>query len=166
MKYRTAWYAEQQEAAVAMRIAKMPVGRKRRAPNGPESWNALRALSTRLSRTLEDLLQLMHEAAPGERTPELSVSLIADLAEEPPATIEPPARSKPVNPMGRHRIALGGKVEANTVIARLEVTAKVTIWAAPGDGAESDGMTRFTWVMPRESAEKREKRYEKLQDGK
>jgi hypothetical protein len=162
MGYRATWYREQQEAMEAAKIAQMPVGRKRRAPVAPETWNGLRAVSTKLSRHLEDLLQLMHQAAPGERSPEVSVTLIADLAENLPETIEPPARSKPLNPMGRHRIALGGKVEQNTVAARLEVTAKVTIWAVPGKGAQSNQMTRSTWIMPAEAAEKREKRYEKL----
>jgi hypothetical protein len=142
-----------------IKIARKPVGRKRRAPSAPETWNELRHVSTRLSRTLEDLLELMHQPVPGERLPELTVALVTDLAEDPPATIEPPARSKVVHPMGRHRIARGGTVEANTVLARIEVTAKLTIWAAPG-AAESDEMTRSTWFMPLESAEKREKRYE------
>jgi hypothetical protein len=160
VRYRTQWYKEQNELLETIRLSRKPVGRKRRAPNAPETWNQLRHISTRLERTLEDLLQILHQAAPGERTPEVSIALIADLGEDPPSTIEPPSRRKAVNPMGRHRIALGGKVEANSVIARLEVTAKVTVWAAPDDGAHSDEMTRFTWLMPLESAEKREKRYE------
>jgi hypothetical protein len=165
MGYRAMCYREQQEAMEAIRLSQRPVGRKRRAPSAPDTWNELRRVSTRLSRTLEDLLQLMHQPVPGERLPELSVALITDLAENPPLMIEPPARSKTVYPMGRHRIARGGKVEANTVLARIEVTAKLTIWAAPG-AAESDEMTRSTWFMPVESAEKRRKRYEKLQEKK
>jgi hypothetical protein len=162
LRFRRQWYLEQQQAAEAFRISEKPVGRKRRAPNAPETWNALRALSTKLTRTLEDALELLHQAAPGERSPEVTVTLIADLAENLPETIEPPARSKPLNPMGRHRIAIGGKVEQNTVAARLEVTTKVTIWAVPGKGAQSNQMTRSTWIMPPETAEKREKRYEML----
>lgn len=144
------------------RLDKMPVGRKRRPPNEPETWNALRALSPKLTRVAEDLLELMHESAPGERMPEISVTLVTDLAQSAPPTFEPPTRSKPVSPMGRLRIALGGKTEQNTVAARIEISAKLTVWAAPGKGAQSDEMIRSTWIMPAESAEKRDKRYEKL----
>ena len=113
----------------------------------------------------EDAGDVLLQPAPGERAPEISVTLITDFAESPPPTIEPPARCKPVNPMGRHRIAVGGKVEANTVLARIEVSAKVVVWAAPGEAPPAE-MSRRTWILPVESAEKQEKRYEKLQDGK
>jgi hypothetical protein len=36
----------------------------------------------------------MHQPAPGERAPEITVTLITDFAESPPPTIEPPARCK------------------------------------------------------------------------
>lgn len=165
MGYRSRWYKEQREMMETIRISKKPVGRKRRAPNGPETWLALRGIGVKLERTLEDLLQVMHQPAPGERTPEIAVTLTADLAEELPPTIEPPARRKPLNPMGRYRIAIGGMVEANTVIARLEINAKVVIWSGHGE-AQSDEMTRSTWILPLDSADKREKRYENQQDEK
>jgi hypothetical protein len=164
MKFRTKWYREQEQQR-AMMISK-PAGRKRRPPaNAPETWAKLRSISIKLNETLHDLLEIMHQPAPGERAPEISVTLITDFAESPPPTIEPPARCKPVNPMGRHRIAVGGKVEANTVLARIEVSAKVVVWAAPGEAPPAE-MSRRTWILPLESAEKQEKRYEKLQDGK
>ena len=160
MRFRTAWYQEQAVAAEAERIARKPVGRKRRPPNAPESWNGLRRASLTLTRQLQDLLELLHQPELGERAPEIVVSLVADLVQPPPQTLEPPTRSRPVNLMGRHRVARGGAVEENRVLAKLELSVKAVIWSSPGK-APPGAMTRSTWILPTESAGKREKRYEK-----
>ena len=54
-------------------------GRKRLPPaNAPETWAKLRSISIKLNETLHDLLEIMHQPAPGERAPEN-------------ATVSPPA---------------------------------------------------------------------------
>ena len=120
--------------------------------------------SVTLADLLDDVLQTMGGARPGQPAPEVSVSLFTDLADDPPEVIEPPYRAKPVNPMGRRRVGTNGKVETHAELARIEITARLVIYGPPGEAPPPE-MMRRTWFLPTKTAEKRENSPGNLDDG-
>jgi hypothetical protein len=149
-------YREQQQEWEAMMLAKAASRRRRPRARMTQTWSHLENTSVTLANLLEDVLQTMGRPTPGQPAPEISVSLFTDLAEDPPAAIEPPYRAKPVNPMGRRRVGTSGKVETHAVLARVEITARLIIFG-PADAAPPPEMTRRTWFLPTKTAEKLEK---------
>jgi hypothetical protein len=166
MKFRTAWYREQQQHREMMERISKPAGRKRRPPaTVSETWDRLETISVRLNGVLQDLFEAMHQQSPGGLTPELSISLIADVEELPPEIEVAPARQKLVSLRGRHRIVAAGRIEAHAVIAKVEVVARAVLYGLPDEAPPAE-MTKFTWFLPLESREKQEKHREIEQDGK
>jgi hypothetical protein len=102
---------------------------------------------------------------PGQPAPEITVNLVTDLTEDPPAAVEAPARAKPISPLGRRRIVAGGKVEQHAVLARVEITARAVIYGPPGETPPPE-MSRRTWHLPVKTAEKREKSPENWEEEK
>jgi hypothetical protein len=101
--------------------------------------------------------------APGQPAAEISVTLTTDLTEDPPLEVEAPARAKPISPLGRRRIAAGGRVEQYAVLARVEIVARAVVYGLPGE-EPPDEMSRRTWHLPVKTAEKREKSPENQED--
>lgn len=156
MGFRAAWYREQEQARQAMMAAKSAARRRRPRARVVQSWSRLEGTSVTLAGLLEDVLQTMRGPTPGQPAPEISVALVADLAEDPPPAVEAPARTKPVNLMGRRRIVAGGRVETHAILAKIEITARLVIYGPPGEAPPPE-MSRRTWYLPVKPADKREK---------
>jgi len=152
MGFRTHWYREQLDAWEAMMAAKSAARRRRPRVRLTQTWNRLETTSVRLANLLEDALRTMHSPAPGEPVPEISVTLVADLSDDLPQALEAPHRAKPVNPLGRRRVGAGGNVETHAVLARVEITAKLTIYGT-ADAPPPAEMMRRTWFLPTKTAE-------------
>jgi hypothetical protein len=167
MKFRTAWYREQQQQRDLIERERISKTRKRRPPTSvPEIWDRLENISVKLNQVLQELFETMRQpSAPGGLTPELSISLIADVEELPPEIEVAPARQRPVTLRGRHKIVAGGRIEEHAVITKIEVVARAVLYGLPGEAPPHE-MTRLTWFLPLESREKQEKHREIEQDGK
>jgi hypothetical protein len=122
--------------------------------------------SVKLAALLEDVLTTMrNHPTPGQPAPEISVSLVTDLTEDPPPEVEAPARAKPISPLGRRRIVAGGRVEQYAVLGRIEIVARAVVYGLPGE-EPPDEMSRRTWHLPVKTAEKRERSRENREDEK
>jgi hypothetical protein len=149
-----------------MMAARSAARRRRPRARAVQTWSHLEGASVALANLLEDVLATMRShPTPGQPTPEISVSLVTDLAEDPPPAVEAPARAKPVNLMGRRRIVAGGMVETHAVLAKIEITARLVIYGPPGEAPPPE-MSRRTWYLPVKTAEKRDKSPENPEDEK
>jgi hypothetical protein len=132
--------------------ARRPERRPRPRTNPPQTWDHLETISVKLNQVLQDLFENMRQPSQGGLAPEFSISLVADLAELPPA-IKAPARQNPVSLRGRTRIVVGGRVDAHAVFAKVEIVARAIVYGLPGEDPPA-GMSRNTWFLPLESGEK------------
>jgi hypothetical protein len=155
VRYRTQWYQQQEQALQAMTAAKSAARRRRPRARAVQTWSHLEGASVALANLLEDVLVTMRShPAPGQSAPEISVSLVTDLTEDPPLEVEAPARAKPISPLGRRRKVAGGKIERYAVLARVEITARAVIYGPPGKKPPPE-MSRRTWYLPVKTADKR-----------
>jgi len=138
----------------------------RAAPAVAQTWSALENLAIRLNQMLQALLGQMRKPTLGEPAPEISVTLTADHpADNLPQAIPPARLQKQVTPWGRRRIAAGGSPVEYPILGKLEIHAKLAIYGPYGEKPQAE-MTRSTWYLPLEKAEKREKRQNEENDGK
>jgi hypothetical protein len=147
-----------------MVAARSAARRRRPRARVVQTWNHLEGASVALANLLEDVLATMRShPTPGQPAPEISVSLVTDLTEDPPLEVEAPARAKPISPLGRRRIVAGGNVEQYAVLARVEIVARAVVYGLPGEEPPAE-MSRRTWYLPVKTAEKREKSPEDRED--
>jgi hypothetical protein len=157
VKYRTEWYRDQQRARQELVAAKSAARRRRPRPRIIQTWSHLEDASVTLAALLEDVLATMRShPTPGQPAPEITVSLVTDLTDDPPTAVEAPVRAKPVNLAGRRRIVAGGKIETYAVLGKIEITARLVIYGPAGEAPPPE-MSRRTWYLPVKTAEKRGK---------